>query len=68
MLTPRRVSKEDLKLQVSYNGHKLSNGSDITPSTASDPPKVEFEGSETYTLMLIDPDVPSPRKPVNRNL
>jgi len=57
-----------MSLQISYKGHTVNNGSELSPSYASEVPEVNFDGAETYTLMLIDPDVPSPKKPVNRNL
>jgi len=58
----------NVKLKISYKGHAIKNGSELTPSQASDPPEVEFDGSQTYSLMLVDPDVPSPQKPTNKDL
>ncbi len=58
----------NVKLNISYKGHAIKNGSELTPSQASDPPGVEFDGSQTYSLMLVDPDVPSPQKPTNKDL
>lgn len=55
-------------LSVSYDGQLVSNGSKTLPSATSKQPDVSYKGSETYTLMLIDPDVPSPQKPIYRNL
>ncbi len=58
----------NVKLEISYKGHAIKNGSELTPSQASDPPEVEFDGSQTYSLMLVDPDVPSPQKPTKKDL
>ena len=55
-------------LSVSYDGQPVSNGSKMLPSATSKQPEVKYKGTETYTLMLIDPDVPSAAKPINRNL
>ena len=57
-----------VKLNISYKGHALKNGSELAPSQASDPPEVEFDGSQNYSLMLVDPDVLSPQKPTNKDL
>lgn len=62
------ASTSEMTLKISYHGQAISNGSELTPSSASNLPEVEFGGSETYTLMLIDPDAPSPEKPVNKDL
>ena len=58
----------NFKLRISYKGHAIKNGSELTPSQASDPPEVEFDGSQNYSLMLVDPDVLSPQKPTNKDL
>lgn len=60
--------KTNVELSVSYNGYVVKNGSEMLPSAASKQPHVSYTGSDTYTLMLLDPDAPAPDKPINRNL
>ncbi len=37
-----RPAISDVKLNISYKGHAIKNGSELTPSQASDPPGVEL--------------------------
>lgn len=60
--------KTNVELTVSYSGHTVENGSNLLPSAASKQPHVSYTASETYALMLLDPDAPAPDKPMNRNL
>ena len=55
-------------LTVSYHNHKVVNGSELSVHHVKKAPKIAYKGSETYTLMLLDPDVPSHEQPENRNL
>ncbi|KAE8124838.1 hypothetical protein FH972_019685 [Carpinus fangiana] len=52
-----------------YFGPKhVTNGCDIKPSVAVNPPKVTLSGhsDELYSLVMIDPDAPSPSEPTMR--
>ncbi|KAH0921795.1 hypothetical protein HID58_021813 [Brassica napus] len=49
-----------------YVGPKhITNGCEIKPSAAVKPPKVNISGNpdELYTLVMTDPDAPSPSEP-----
>ncbi|KAH0877815.1 hypothetical protein HID58_065209 [Brassica napus] len=49
-----------------YVGPKhITNGCEIKPSVAVNPPKVNISGNsdELYTLVMTDPDAPSPSEP-----
>ena len=67
-LATEKQQISDLNLKVSYNGNAVSNGTKLLPSHAQKAPTVEFEGEHTYTLLLVDPDVPSREDPKMRNL
>ncbi|XP_059454583.1 protein MOTHER of FT and TFL1 [Corylus avellana] len=52
-----------------YFGPKhVTNGCDIKPSMAVNPPKMTLSGhsDELYSLVMIDPDAPSPSEPTMR--
>ncbi|KAG6672971.1 hypothetical protein I3843_16G087700 [Carya illinoinensis] len=52
-----------------YFGPKhVTNGCDVKPSAATNPPKVTLSGNsdELYTLVMTDPDAPSPSEPSMR--
>ncbi|KAK8488225.1 hypothetical protein V6N13_120032 [Hibiscus sabdariffa] len=55
------------KFTVQYGGKQVTNGFDIKPSAAADKPHVQILGhplsSELYTLVMVDPDAPSPSEP-----
>ncbi|XP_066313555.1 protein FLOWERINGUS T 1-like [Miscanthus floridulus] len=56
-------------LRVSYNGRRLINGSDLRPSAVAARPRVEIGGtdfSQSYTLVMVDPDAPNPSNPTLR--
>ena len=62
------LSGDPVALKVTYNGKAFSEGDELHPKDAASPPKVEVEGASgaTYTLIMSDPDAPSPAKPTNR--
>ncbi|XP_022735469.1 protein MOTHER of FT and TFL1 [Durio zibethinus] len=55
-------------MSVYYGSKHVTNGCDIKPSTAINPPKVSIDGhsDEFYTLVMTDPDAPSPSEPSMR--
>ncbi|KAL8456774.1 hypothetical protein ACS0TY_034863 [Phlomoides rotata] len=57
-----------VSMSVSYGSKHVNNGCDIKPSMASAPPKVTITGNadELYTLVMTDPDAPSPSEPTLR--
>ncbi|OAY75539.1 Protein MOTHER of FT and TF 1, partial [Ananas comosus] len=46
----------------------VNNGCDVKPSAAASPPTVRIAGraSDLYTLIMTDPDAPSPSEPTMR--
>ena len=48
-------------LHVSFGGHKVTEGSEVTPTVASVLPDICFDGDKDklYTIILSDPDAPS---------
>ncbi|XP_026379249.1 protein MOTHER of FT and TFL1-like [Papaver somniferum] len=57
-----------LNISVCYGSKHLTIGCEIKPSVAVDPPKVQISGSpqHLYTLVMVDPDAPSPSEPTMR--
>ncbi|KAA3454932.1 hypothetical protein CXB51_022915 [Gossypium anomalum] len=55
-------------MSVYYGSKHVSNGCDIKPSMAINPPKVAIDGlpDQFYTLVMTDPDAPSPSEPTMR--
>ncbi|AQK44412.1 ZCN19 protein [Zea mays] len=57
-------------LKVLYNNKELTNGSELKPSQVANEPRVEIIGgrdmSNLYTLVMVDPDSPSPSNPTKR--
>ncbi|XVF50505.1 hypothetical protein PTKIN_Ptkin04bG0106400 [Pterospermum kingtungense] len=55
-------------MSVYYGSKHVSNGCDIKPSMAINPPKLTIDGrsDELYTLVMTDPDAPSPSEPSMR--
>ncbi|KAG0486775.1 hypothetical protein HPP92_008870 [Vanilla planifolia] len=56
-------------LRVIYNNKEITNGTGLGQSATMNPPRVEIEShnQETlYTLVMVDPDAPSPTNPTNR--
>nr|DAD32045.1 TPA_asm: hypothetical protein HUJ06_010896 [Nelumbo nucifera] len=51
-----------------FGTEHITNGCDIKPSMAVNPPKVVVSGrnDDLYTLVMTDPDAPSPSQPTMR--
>ncbi|EEF51420.1 phosphatidylethanolamine-binding protein, putative [Ricinus communis] len=56
-----------VKLIVTYNANKqVANGHELMPSVLTSKPRVEIGGEDmrtAYTLIMTDPDAPSPSDP-----
>ncbi|XP_073124975.1 protein VERNALIZATION 3-like [Henckelia pumila] len=53
-------------LRVTYNNKELSNGYDLRIGQVANQPRVEIGGDDLrtfYTLVMVDPDAPSPSDP-----
>ncbi|AET05551.2 putative phosphatidylethanolamine-binding protein [Medicago truncatula] len=57
-------------MSVYFGPKHVTNGCDIKPSMAINPPKVTLTGNmdNLYTLVMTDPDAPSPSEPSMREL
>ncbi|KAL4296106.1 hypothetical protein GQ457_12G007560 [Hibiscus cannabinus] len=55
-------------MSVYYGSKHVTNGCDIKPSMTINPPKVAIDGlpDQLYTLVMTDPDAPSPSEPSMR--
>ncbi|CAL0309431.1 unnamed protein product [Lupinus luteus] len=58
------------KITILYGNKHVSNGYDIKPSLAIERPHVRIIGASNannlYTLVMVDPDAPSPSEPTHR--
>ncbi|XP_078153470.1 protein VERNALIZATION 3-like [Carex rostrata] len=55
-----------ISLKVSYGSRDVTNGRELKPSQVVNQPRVEIGGNDLrtfYTLVLVDPDAPSPSNP-----
>uniref|UniRef100_A0A8R7VH25 Protein HEADING DATE 3A n=1 Tax=Triticum urartu TaxID=4572 RepID=A0A8R7VH25_TRIUA len=53
-------------LRVTFGNRTVSNGCELKPSMVAQQPRVEVGGNEMrtfYTLVMVDPDAPSPSDP-----
>ncbi|KAK9107718.1 hypothetical protein Syun_023729 [Stephania yunnanensis] len=53
-------------LRVIYGNREITNGCDLRPSAVVNQPAIEIGENDTttlYTLILVDPDAPSPSDP-----
>nr|CBN73209.1 flowering locus T protein [Festuca pratensis]CBN73211.1 flowering locus T protein [Lolium perenne]CBN73217.1 flowering locus T protein [Lolium perenne] len=53
-------------LRVTFGNRAVSNGCELKPSMVTHQPRVEVGGNEMrtfYTLVMVDPDAPSPSDP-----
>nr|AZL87182.1 mother of FT and TFL1-like 2 [Petunia x hybrida] len=52
-------------MSVYFGSKHVTNGCDIKPSIATDPPKITVGGhaADLFTLVMTDPDAPSPSEP-----
>ena len=58
-------------LRVLYGGREMTCGSELRPSQVASEPAVHITGGgrggrALYTLVMVDPDSPSPSNPSNR--
>ncbi|KAI9120355.1 hypothetical protein K1719_007388 [Acacia pycnantha] len=61
----------EAKLTVQFGSKQVSNGCEIKPSLAADRPLVRVlapsnNATNLYTLVMVDPDAPSPSEPTFR--
>ncbi|KAK1288838.1 Protein HEADING DATE 3B [Acorus calamus] len=56
-----------LTMRLTYNNNRVvTNGCDLRPSMVQNPPQVKIGGEDMrifYTLVMVDPDAPSPSDP-----
>ncbi|URE46621.1 protein HEADING DATE [Musa troglodytarum] len=58
-------------LRVTYNSREVTNGCEFKPSAVVEQPRVEVGGTDLrifYTLIMVDPDAPSPSEPTLENI
>ncbi|MQL74172.1 hypothetical protein Taro_006532 [Colocasia esculenta] len=57
-----------VNMSVRYGPKDVSNGCEMKPSMGADPPTVNISGHphNLYTLVMTDPDAPSPSDPTMR--
>ncbi|XP_078432002.1 PEBP (phosphatidylethanolamine-binding protein) family protein isoform X2 [Wolffia australiana] len=57
-------------MSVNYGSKHVNNGCDVKPSIAAEPPTVNISGHthDLYTLVMTDPDAPSPSDPTMREI
>jgi len=59
----------DIQIRVAYDTLQVTQGATLLPVQAVHMPKVTLEGSQVgrlYTLVMSDPDAPSPEHPTHR--
>ncbi|KAK6136370.1 hypothetical protein DH2020_029860 [Rehmannia glutinosa] len=57
---------KSIELRVVYNNREVNNGCDLRPSHVINQPRVVIGGDDLrtfYTLLMVDPDAPSPSDP-----
>ncbi|KAI3459111.1 hypothetical protein Pfo_015774 [Paulownia fortunei] len=55
-----------IELRVIYSNREVNNGCDLRPSQVTNQPRIEIGGEDLrtfYTLVMVDPDAPSPSDP-----
>ncbi|KAF2715257.1 phosphatidylethanolamine-binding protein [Pleomassaria siparia CBS 279.74] len=68
-LLPSKVIAQDFKpsveLEVAFGSKKVENGNLLRVSDVKSTPSISFsaDSSSTYTLLLVDPDAPTPDDP-----
>ncbi|CAK8542803.1 unnamed protein product [Lathyrus sativus] len=58
--------ESSIPLQITYGNRNVSNGCELKPSQVANQPRVSIGGDDPmiyYTLVLVDPDAPSPSYP-----
>lgn len=60
--------KNNNNLNISYNGKLLSYSETATKEEIASKPVVNFQknSNKLYTVIMVDPDAPSPKNPINR--
>ncbi|CAA7397509.1 unnamed protein product [Spirodela intermedia] len=56
-------------LRVAFAGREVTNGCEFKPSAVVNPPRVDIGGDSMrslFTLVMVDPDAPSPSNPTSR--
>nr|AGU12402.1 flowering locus T [Allium fistulosum] len=56
-------------LRVIYNNKEVTNGCELKPSMVMHEPIIDIGGNESralYTIVMVDPDSPSPSNPTKR--
>ncbi|WOL11521.1 protein TWIN SISTER of FT-like isoform X3 [Canna indica] len=56
-------------MRIMFNNREISNGTRLRQSAVEDKPLVQIQGRDTrmlYTLVMVDPDAPSPNNPSDR--
>nr|ADF32944.1 flowering locus T2 [Helianthus annuus]ADF32947.1 flowering locus T2 [Helianthus annuus] len=57
---------KSINLTISYNDREVSNGCTLKPSQVVNQPRVDIGGDDLrafHTLVMVDPDAPSPSDP-----
>ncbi|XAR65847.1 hypothetical protein NMG60_11011819 [Bertholletia excelsa] len=55
-----------IPMRVIFNGKEITNGCELKPSQVINPPRIDIGGDDLrtfYTLVMVDPDAPSPSDP-----
>ncbi|WOG96714.1 hypothetical protein DCAR_0416050 [Daucus carota subsp. sativus] len=62
------ITSSCTNMTVYINGRLIVNGCSIMSSLATDAPRIRFQGQagHLYTLLLTDPDMPSPSNPTQK--
>ncbi|XP_026442560.1 protein HEADING DATE 3A-like isoform X1 [Papaver somniferum] len=58
--------KKSIEIRIAYTSRNLTSGCELKPSAVVDHPRVEIGGDDMrtfYTLVMVDPDAPSPSDP-----
>ncbi|KAL4555647.1 hypothetical protein LXL04_038272 [Taraxacum kok-saghyz] len=57
---------KSINLSISYNNREVNNGCELKPSQVVNQPRVDIGGDDLrdfHTLIMVDPDAPSPSNP-----
>ncbi|XP_010247850.1 PREDICTED: protein FLOWERING LOCUS T-like isoform X1 [Nelumbo nucifera] len=58
--------ERSISIRITYNNREVNNGYDFRPLALLNQPRVEIGGNDLrifYTLVMVDPDAPSPSDP-----
>ncbi|KAF8402258.1 hypothetical protein HHK36_013210 [Tetracentron sinense] len=56
-----------VSLRIGYTSREVTNGCELKPSHVVNQPRIEIGGNDNrafYTLVMVDPDAPSPRQEI----